>query len=118
MRALLAFAAIVIAAPAAGAHSGLSIPKAQDFQLGGQQARPLSVTGRNVGSVSVAVFARTGSQDAKIADVAPGASFAHTFAVGEAAILRNASATKLAKLSVDFDDNPSALTMSYSPARP
>jgi hypothetical protein len=113
---LLALTALVLPAAAMAGHSELAVPPAQTFLLGGDQAAAMQVTGRNTGKTEVTILARTGEVETTIAAVAPGTSFVHTFIPGETALIRNASATETARLSVDFTGSPESLSMSYSAA--
>ena len=94
-------------------HSELTIPKSDTFLLGGEQQTPMNVTGRNVGTTDVRVFARKADKDVAVATIAPGKSFEHLFAAGEIAAILNMSSTADARLSVDFTGSPSDLSMRY-----
>jgi len=111
---ILALTAALLPAAAFAGHSDLTVPASETFMLGGEQRAAMTVSGRNVGKTSVIVLSRSGGKDTMIATVAPGASFEHSFAIGETALLRNASAAAAAKLSVDFTGAPSDLSMRYA----
>ncbi len=76
----------------------------------------MMVSGRNVGSTSIAILSRSGGKDVAIATVAPGGTFKHRFEVGETALIRNLSKTVESQVSVDFSGSPSSLSMTYSGA--
>lgn len=105
----LAFAPVL----AVAGHSELTVPKADTFLLGGDQKSPMDVSGKNVGTTPVAITALMGEVETAIAEVAPGQKFAHRFAPGEIAALRNLSPTTEARLSVDFTGSPASLAMRY-----
>ena len=111
---LIAVAALVLPSAACAGHSELTVPPSDTFELGGDQAALMSVAGRNVGQTAVVILSRTRTGETSIATVAPGETFAHDFAVGETALIRNASAATPARLSVDFSGSPSSLSMTYS----
>ena len=102
-----------LAAPALAGHSELQVPPADTFLLGGEQKDAMDVSGRNVGSTDVEILARRGATDVSIATVAPGQRFAHRYAPGEIAAIRNLSAAATARLSVDFSGSPESLSMRY-----
>ena len=115
---LLAAALALVPAAAMAGHSELEVPPADPFLLGGEQRAQMVVSGRNTGQTSVAILAKAGASEEApetlIATVAPGASFSHSYAPGEIALIRNQSATQSARLSVDFTGSPSSLSMSYA----
>ncbi len=110
-------ALVVLPSVAYAGHSGLKVPPAETFLLGGEQRSTMLVTGTNVGSTDVIVLSRVDGTETTIATVAPGAAFKHDFAVGETALIRNTSTTKTARVSVDFTGSPSDLSMSYAKPR-
>ena len=113
----IAIAGLALAATTANAgHSGLRVPPADTFLLGGDQGSPMMVSGRNVGSTSIAILSRSGGKDVAIATVAPGGTFKHRFEVGETALICNLSKTVESQVSVDFSGSPSSLSMTYSGA--
>lgn len=113
-RSLVTLAALALPAAAMAGHSDLQVPPADTFLLGGDQSAAMGVSGRNIGQTGVVILARSGAGETTIAAVAPGGSFAHTFAVGETALIRNPSATATARLSVDFTGSPASLSMRYA----
>lgn len=110
----LAVAALALPAAAVASHSNLQVPASDTFLLGGDQATTLKVSGKNVGTTSVVILSRVGDKETVIATVAPGQRFAHDYAVGETALIRNQSTTEPARLSVDFTGSPSSLSMRYA----
>jgi len=111
---LIGVTALVLPSAACAGHSELTVPPSDTFELGGDQSSPMSVAGKNVGQTGVVILSRTKTGETSIASVAPGGTFAHDFAVGETALIRNASAATPARLSVDFSGSPSSLSMRYS----
>ncbi len=112
---LVAIVSFGLACTAADAgQSGLRVPPADTFLLGGDQRLPMNVSGRNVGPTAVTVLARSGGRDVAIATVAPGGTFRHQFAVGETALIRNLSATTESQVDVKFSGAMSGLSMRYT----
>lgn len=113
--ALAAAAFALVPAAAQAGHSELEVPPADTFLLGGEQKADMVVSGRNTGQTTVTVLAATdgSSPEILIATVAPGASFRHTYAPGQIALIRNKSTSETARLSVDFTGSPSSLSMAY-----
>jgi hypothetical protein len=114
IRAILVLAAIAMPSVAFAGHSNLTVPPADTFLLGGEQGAALMVTGKNIGQTGVVIKSRVGTTDTVIAQVAPGQTFEHSFAVGEIALIANESNTLAASLSVDFTGSPSSLSMRYA----
>ncbi|WP_353228589.1 hypothetical protein [Novosphingobium sp.] len=114
MSAVLVLGALVLPTAAFAGHSDLTVPPADTFLLGGDQGAAMAVSGRNVGQTVVVIQSRVGSVDTVIAQVAPGGTFAHDFAVGEVALIANVSTTQAARLSVDFTGSPASLSMRYA----
>jgi hypothetical protein len=92
----------------------LQVPPSDTFVLGGEQRTVMKVSGKNVGQTNVVILSRAGTEETVIANVAPGETFAHDYAVGQAALIRNQSSTETARLSVDFTGSPSSLSMRYT----
>lgn len=112
MMVAIAGGAIALAIPAAAPAQTL-IAKNDAFLLGGEQAEPMRVTGRNTGPVPVEVMAETGGKRKSIAIVAPGGRFDHIFAPREIAVIRNASATRQASVKIDLTQRLFNLSMRY-----
>ncbi|MFY7746083.1 MAG: hypothetical protein ACOVQY_11690 [Erythrobacter sp.] len=110
--------ALGLAAPVLGGtiNSNLQIEPGKTFELGGGQEGAFTVTGRNSGPVAVEVLGRAeGSAQAQVrGTVAPGGEVKASFAEGEMALLRNTSATRMARLKLKISGDTSALGMSYS----
>ena len=111
---LIGLVALALPIPAFAGHSNLTVPPSDTFLLGGDQKAAMVVSGKNVGTTEVAIRARTGTTDTEIARVAPGATFEHSFAAGEVALIGNLSAKTAARLSVDFTGSPDSLSMRYA----
>jgi hypothetical protein len=106
---------LLTATVALAGKSTTTIPMGQAFVLGGDQTKPLTVSGKNVGPVAVRIVARRGSAKKLLATVAPGGNIGGTFAVGDAAVIENTSSTKSAVISVEFNASVNSLTMDYKP---
>ncbi|MFM9934797.1 MAG: hypothetical protein ACKVOL_01215 [Novosphingobium sp.] len=113
-RSLVVLTALALPTAALAGHSDLQVPPADTFLLGGDQSAAMAVSGKNIGLTGVVILARSAASDTTIAAVVPGGSFAHTFAVGETALIRNQSPTQTARLSVDFTGSPESLSMGYA----
>ncbi len=111
---LIGVAALVLPSAACAGHGWLTVPPSDTFELGGDHAAPMSVAGKNIGQTAVVILSRSKTGETSIASIAPGGAFAHDFAVGETALIRNTSAASPARLSVDFSGSPSSLSMRYS----
>ncbi len=98
---------------ASAGKSDLRVAPADTFLLGGEQTTPLDVSGRNIGATHVIIAAQRGTAETVIADVPPGGQFAHQFAPGEVAAIRNPSATVPARVDVRFPDSAFGLSMRY-----
>ena len=114
IKKILFLIAVVGASSAIAGHSDLAVPPADTFLLGGDQATTMTVKGKNVGRTNVTVLSRTANKEAMIAHVAPGEAFAHSYAVGQTALIRNDSASKSAHLTVEFTGPRTSLSMRYS----
>eukprot|EP01037_Dinobryon_pediforme_P008565 gene8565-8657_t len=113
-KALIVFAMLALPTAAFAGHSDLTVPPADTFLLGGDQGAAMMVSGKNLGQTGVTISARTGKTEVTIAQVAPGESFQHSFAMGEVAAIGNTSTTQAARLSVDFTGSASSLSMRYA----
>jgi len=111
---IVAVAAMALPSIAVASHSNLQVPPSDTFVLGGEQRTVMKVSGKNVGQTNVVILSRAGTEETVIANVAPGETFAHDYAVGQAALIRNQSSTETARLSVDFTGSPSSLSMRYT----
>ncbi len=97
--------------------SGLAIPGAQRFYLGGGQPSSFYCDVENQGDTEVLISATRGSGATVIARLYPGDSASHRFQPTEAAVLANLSPLEPAKLRVRVwgDTN---LQMRYEPDQP
>ncbi len=97
--------------------SGLAIPGAQRFYLGGGQPSSFYCDVENQGDTEVLISATRGSGATVIARLHPGDSASHRFQPTEAAVLANLSPLEPAKLRVRIwgDTN---LQMRYEPDQP
>lgn len=95
--------------------SELTIPRSEQFLLGGGQPDGFFTDIRNEGSVPVAVSSWLGDQRVEIGTVAPGARVSHTFSKRQTAVLRNDSPDTDAKLFVRIWTTEE-LEMRYTPA--
>lgn len=97
--------------------SGLAIPGAQRFYLGGGQPSSFYCDVENQGDTEVLISATRGSGATVIARLHPGDSASHRFQPTEAAVLANLSPLEPAKLRVRVwgDTN---LQMRYEPDQP
>ena len=111
---LLTVAALALSSAAVAGHSELQVPPSDTFLLGGDQGATMNVSGKNIGRTFVVVLSRKDGVETTIATVAPNVVFNHDYAVGETALIRNQSATEIARLSVDFTGSPSSLSMGYA----
>lgn len=113
----LGLALAVFAAPVAGSiNSDLQIEPGSTFELGGGQRGSFTVTGRNTGPVAVIVLGKVGdAQPVARGTVAPGGAVEGKFGPNEMALLRNTSATQMARLKLKISGDTSGLGMTYSP---
>jgi hypothetical protein len=110
-----AAAALLAGATALSAcASGVTyIEAGQTFVLGGNQALPLAVQGRNVGDVPVEVLGRKNGVVSVPKKVAPGQLFSQRFAAGETVLIRNSSTTQQARVGVEFTEMIQQMSMRY-----
>ncbi len=116
MLGLVAAVGLAVAASAA-ITSNLQIEAGETFVLGGGQEGSFTVTGRNTGPVPVDVLGKGEGAAAGVlrGTVAPGAMLEATFASGEAALMRNTSDSKTARLKLTITGDTSSLGMGYVP---
>ncbi|MBU7580264.1 MAG: hypothetical protein KAF27_07295 [Porphyrobacter sp.] len=109
-------ATLAVGAQAGVINSNLRIEAGQTFELGGGQPGGFLVTGRNTGPVAVVVLAQGDGNAAPVIKIRaePGAAIDARFGPGEAALLRNTSATKGARLQLRISGDTSSLGMTYS----
>lgn len=116
---ILALAAAIGLAAAANAAitSNLQIEAGETFVLGGGQKGSFTVAGRNTGSVPVEVLGKAegAAVGVRRGIAAPGAMLDATFATGEAALLRNTSDSKSARLKLTITGDTASLGMGYVP---
>ena len=110
--AILLTATLLLATPAL-ADSRTIIGPGDAFLLGGEQARPIHVVGRNTGKVAVEILSEAAGKRTAIATIAPGKPFDHMFATGQIAVIRNTSATSKAGVSIELTGGLISLSMRY-----
>lgn len=111
----VAIALLVAASAAVAGSSTTRIPRGQAFVLGGDQSKPLTVTGKNIGPVAVRIISRHGSANKLVGIIAPGGKIKAIFGVGDAAVVENTSLTATAVIAVQFNASVNSLTMDYKP---
>lgn len=112
--ATVGIAAFAIAPIASAAiSSNVYIDAQETFVLGGKQPGAFTVKGQNKGDVTVEVFASEEGENTLVATIAPGDRFKADFAQGEAAWLRNTSASARAHVRVRITGATSNLGMGY-----
>ena len=114
IKQILILIAVVGSSSAIAGQSDLAVPPADTFLLGGDQTTTMTVKGKNVGRTHVTILSRTANRETIIAHVAPGETFAHSYAVGQTALIRNDSVNKSAHFSVEFTGPRTSLSMRYS----
>jgi hypothetical protein len=98
-------------------HSTLLIEPQQQFVLGGEQRGAFTVSGKNIGSVTVWVVERFASGDTLTRGIArPGAKVSLAFEKGSAAVIVNANPVK-AQLKLVITGATTALGMRYEGAK-
>lgn len=80
--------------------SGLTVPGAQRFVLGGDQSSSFFCDVKNEGETSVMVYAARNGGYTVVAKLGPGDSVSHRFQPTEAAVITNLSPTDEAELKV------------------
>jgi hypothetical protein len=106
----LAWLSAVATVPAA---AQTIIQPGQTFLLGGEQARPALVEGRNVGNVPVELLRRSAQGETPLLTVMPGQLFSTTLPAGHTAMARNMSSTRQARVSFAFNGQIDGLSMRY-----
>lgn len=116
-RLLAAAAALALAGTAISAgeiNSNLQIEAGKTFELGGGQPGGFTVTGRNTGPVAVVVLAKGEGAAVVKGRIEPGAQVDAAFGAGEMALLRNTSASRMARMKLVVRGDTSSLGMTYS----
>lgn len=116
-RLLAAAAALALAGTAVSAgeiNSNLQIEAGKTFELGGGQPGGFTVTGRNTGPVAVVVLAKGEGAVVVKGRIEPGAQVDAAFGAGEMALLRNTSASRMARMKLVVRGDTSSLGMTYS----
>lgn len=114
--ALTALTALTALLPGLAAAT-TQIGPGQSFALGGEQANPVQLEGRNNGAVAVELLRRRGTEaPVLILRAEPGQGFSTTLPAGTTALARNTSASQPARVRFVFNGQIDRLSMRYEPA--
>tara|TARA_E500000318_G_C3483773_1_gene181498 strand:- start:154 stop:543 length:390 start_codon:yes stop_codon:yes gene_type:complete len=96
----------------AGLTSGLRVPPAQTFVLGGGQRGSFTTAVTNRGSVPATLLLERDGQTSEVATLGPGERAAFRFSPGDAALVRNDDSGTIASLKVEVRGDTN-LSMRY-----
>lgn len=83
------------------ATSGLTVPKGETFHLGERKSGPTVVSAKNIGRQAVYIIATRGERRELVGEVEPGETVVRAFQDGDGVLIRNPSAKRRARLTVE-----------------
>ena len=95
-------------------HAQTVIEAGKTFLLGGEQKRPLSVEGKNIGKTVIEVSGETAGTRKVLVLLRPGSVVNQTFETGELARFRNTSNSERAVISFKITKDVGSLSMRYA----